>query len=331
MKFNAVAFATLALAACLSLASPSLGWAQSGTITYLKQHGLLLLSDQNSHEISTANAVGTGKTLLTASGVMPSWTPDGKIIFTSIKNGAQIAIMNADGSNQRQIGQLDQNIMIPIMPQESRNGLIVFLAVTPSGAQSIWKMQSDGSGLKQLVSSGMNPSQPSLALSGTWITFTSETNAPYHREIWRINTDGTGQKQLTFLGDPDYPDANASVISPDETMVAFFSGKESDQGTAGFTQDPATWGHRNLAVIPANGGTRRTLTSCKPITEQAINVRGPSDCVAADNPAWSPDSKWILHDTDRAGIWMVDVNGQNWQLLYPTSRGTERVPLKYTN
>ena len=183
-----------------------------GTASYIKQHGLLLITETDPHEpnitkgsIYKVRADGSGKTLLTASGAMPSWTPNGDVIFVSNRSGSpQVWIMKDDGSSARQIGQLEQSVMVPVMPQESRNGLIVFMAVTPFGAQSIWKMQSNGSGLKQLVGSDMIPSQPSLALSGTWITFTSETNNPYHREIWRINADGTGLRQLTFLGDPNY-------------------------------------------------------------------------------------------------------------------------------
>jgi Tol biopolymer transport system component len=182
-------------------------------------------------------------------------------------------------------------------------------------------MHADGSGMKEVA----RGTQPSLALSGTWISYTYETNDPYHRQVWRVNTDGTGMKPLTFLGDPDYPDANASNISPDEKWIALFSGKEADQGEAGKTQDPATWGHRNVAIIPADGGVRRLLTPCKPLQE----VTSSADCIAADNPAWTPDGTWLVFDTDKAGVWMIDVNGQNMQRLYETGRGPVRVPIRY--
>ena len=313
----------------------------SATSAYEKQHTLLLVNEMSSSgqagsafmaSVYTVHGDGTGKTLLTNDGGMPSWTPDGRVIFISNRSGSQqIWIMDEGGSNAHQIGNLSAN-MLPLMPQMGRKGLIVFMGADTTaeaaGNVGIWIMQKDGSGLNELV----RGQQPFLALSGTWITYTTQTDNPYHREIWRINTDGTGLKQLTFLGNPDYPDANASSISPDETMVAFFSGKEADQGPAGFTQSPLTWGHRNVAVIPATGGARRTLTPCKPVTSQAdINALGPDDCVAADNPAWSPDSKWIIFDTNHPGIWMIDLNGQNAQQLYSQSRGTERVPLKFSN
>src|SRR5436305_1099217 len=80
------------------------------------------------------------------------------------------------------------------------------------GTAAIWVMREDGSGLR-LLTTGM---QPSLAASGTWIAYTLQIDAPYHRQIWRIDTDGNNNQQLTSLGDPDYPDANAPNVSPDE-------------------------------------------------------------------------------------------------------------------
>jgi Tol biopolymer transport system component len=288
-------------------------------------------------------ADGAGKTLLTSSGGTPSWTPDGKVIFASNRSGSQqIWIMDADGSNAKQVGNLPASTL-PVMPQKGKNGLIVFMghAATPgpdangnNGNPGIWMMQSDGSGLKELT----RGQQPSLALSGAWIAYTLQTDTPYHREIWRVNTDGTGLKQLTFLGDdPDHPDANAASISPDEQTVGFFSGKESDEGAAGLTQSVFTFGHRDVAVVPATGGARKTLTSCRPVTTQAeleAATEASGNCIAADNPAWTPDSKWLIFDTGFStggGTWMVDINGQNYQQFYSQGRGTVRVPLKYTN
>ena len=229
--------------------------------------------------------------------------------------------MDADGGNLQQLSRLTGH-GVPAMAQMGLNGLVVFMEMRTQWEDNpiIWVMRRDGSGLAQIA----RGAQPSLARSGTWLSYTYETDNPYHRQIWRINTDGTGKRQLTFLGDPDYPDANASNISPDEKWIAFFSGKESDKGAAGLTPGPSTWGYRNVAIMPASGGARITLTHCLPLQKRSGN-----ECVAADNPTWSPDSQWILHDTDRPGIWIIDINGRQAQQLYPIGRGTVRIPLRY--
>jgi Domain of unknown function (DUF5050)/WD40-like Beta Propeller Repeat len=295
-------------------------------------NGLLVMTDAN-RTIYTVRGDGTGKKVLTTFGDSPSWTPDGKIIFVSHRSGSgQIWIMDEDGGNPQQIGQTTSN---PIMPQQARNGLIAFMG--GDQGDSIFTMKTDGSALRELVTHGM---QPSLALSGTWLAYTVQTENPYHREIWRINVDGTWLQQLTFLGDPDYPDANAPSISPDETMVAFFSGKAATQNSAGPTQSIFTFGHRDVAIIPATGGARNTITDCKPVTTWAeLIALGLSDCIVADNPAWTPNGQRIIFDQVMkkptvAGIivavtGIIDANGQNRQVFYPAPRGVVRVPIKY--
>jgi hypothetical protein len=319
------------------------------TAAYVKQHGLLLVSTSPGpgdpsadYSIYTTRPDGTGKTVLATEGGSPSWTPDGRVIFISNRSGSQqIWIMDVGGEGAggaegaRQIGNLSASIQ-PLMPQMAKNGLIVFMGsdpeTEPDGNTGIWMMQQDGSGLKELTR-GM---QPFLASSGTWVAYTYQTDNPYHREIWRINTDGTNNKQLTFLGDPDYPDANAPSISPDEQWIALFSGKESDRMVPGAPQQSVfTFGHRNVAIVPAQGGSRKTLTPCRPVTTQAemdAATEASGNCIAADNPAWTPDGKWLIFDTgfsDGGGTMLVDINGENFQSFYPTSRGIERVPLIY--
>jgi len=279
--------------------------------------------------IFTVRADGTGKTMLTGPGnEYPSWTPDGKIIFVSNRSGSpQIWIMDADGTNPKQIGNLNLNGHITRV-QMAKNGLIAFLHT----GDGIWLMQKDGSGLQELVKfeNGAGDA-PSLALSGSWLTYTAPADAtPGHNEIFRINTDGTGLKQLTFTGDPHYPDANASSISPDETRVAIYTGTESHPGDTGLTE------YHNIGVIPADGGARKLLTTCHPVKtqqEQEQMAHNPDDCVTSDNPSWSSDGQWIIYDRgslnpDAGGTWVMDFNGQNHQRLNPATAGGGSVPLE---
>ena len=309
----------------------------------IKQHGLLVMNDiVRSDPLNQANipvqpvsiftvrADGTGKKMLTGPGNQyPSWTPAGKIIFVSDRSGSpQVWIMDADGANPKQIGNVQMRRITRV--QMAKNGLIAFL----QPGDGIWLMQKDGSGLRQLVrfKNGAGDA-PSLAISGSWLTYTAPADStPGHNEIFRINTDRTGLKQLTYTGDPDYPDANASSISPDETMVAIYTGVESNP------ENPKSGplGYHNIAVIPAGGGPRRMLTRCHPVRtrqEQERMAMSPDGCVASDNPSWSTDGKWIIYDRgsfnpDGCGTWAIDLKGNNMQRLYPASPGGGSIPLR---
>jgi hypothetical protein len=303
-------------------------------------HESLLVMSGSDGRLFTVRGDGTDKTVLPRSGYSPSWTPDGKIIFVSTEvSPPQIVIASADGSNPHQVGNLTLDQNNPIAKPQLASGLIVFADVqgaptqtedNPGPQNGTWIMQQDGSTLRQLI---QHCTAPSLAASARFITCTMEIDK--HREIWRIDTNGTGLQQLTFPTDPDYPDGNASSISPDETTVALFSGKESDLGLNGFTQSILTWGHRDVGTIPAAGGPRRTITACTPVTTAAELQAFPAGaCLASDNPAWSPDGKSLLYDRGSpnagdSGTWMIDLDRQNLQRLYADTRGAGNVPMTY--
>ena len=298
--------------------------------------GVLLLDDMampGAHlEVTSFYSIradGTDQQMLTGPGNQyPSWTPDGRIIFVSNRSGsAQIWIMDADGTNAAQIGQIHPAIEITRV-QMASTGLIAFRA----GGDGIWLMEADGSNLREVVTFDHGAGDaPSLARSGTWLTYTAPApDTPGHNEIFRINTDGTGKEQLTFPDDPDYPDGNASAISPDESQVAIYTGVESHQGDT-----PLTWAHRNIGLIGPHGGTRTLLTACRPVTTQAeLDALTAADCITSDNPSWSTDGRWIIYDrgspnADGAGTYTIDSTGQHMQRLSPSFAGGGCVPFRF--
>lgn len=301
--------------------------------SYVKDHGRVLVNRMKS--ISVVGADGNER-VLTDDGLCPSWTPEGRVLFASTRSGSQqIWIMDDDGNNARQLTQLAADVA-PVMPQLARNGLIVFMGrdeqTQPDSNTGIWTMRENGTELKKLTR-GM---QPFIAPSGTWIAFTLQDDEPYHRQIWRMNVDGSGLEQLTFLGDSDYPDANAPAISADEETVAFFSGKESARAVPGAPPDSIfEWGYRNVALVPARGGARKTLTPCRPVrTMEELQATSPDtgNCVAADNPSWSPDGRWLLFDVGffkGTETWIVDTDARDFQRLLDEGRGVSRVPMRY--
>jgi Tol biopolymer transport system component len=291
-------------------------------------------NDRAASTVFTVNADGTNKMTITGAGnYYPSWTPDGRIILVSLRSGQpEIWLMNADGTNARQVGNLT---MAPALPEMARDGTIAFLSTSSSGSPAIMTMKSDGTDLQTVrLPTGMEPGAFSLAPSGGWIVFFNQTESPYHRELWRVNVDGTGLKQLTFPTNPNFPDANAPSISPDGRQIAFFYGKAANEGVAGLTQSVFTYGERNIGVMSADGGGITILTNCTPVTTQAqLNALTGSDCIAADNPAWTPDGGWLVYSrgstqASGSGTWLIRaVDGEDAQSLLPYG-GARGVPLQ---
>ena len=124
------------------------------------QNGRIAFSDTRDDpngEIYTIKADGTDTQRLTTdpgSDVKPSWSPNGqRIVFNRYSPGADIVVMNADGSGQTSLGPGYE-------PSWSPDGSkIVFVAIGECGDQSggIHTMNPDGTGRAFL---GCGPAGP---------------------------------------------------------------------------------------------------------------------------------------------------------------------------
>lgn len=123
----------------------------------------------------------------------PTWSPDGRMIaFASSRAGSrQLFIMNSDGSNIRQVTNLqDMGGRSSWSPDESR--LAFYMG--PAGDHNIYIINIDGTGLIQLTNGGDNLG-PSWSPDGNWIAFASFRDG--NNEIYIIHPDGTGLTRLT--------------------------------------------------------------------------------------------------------------------------------------
>jgi tol-pal system beta propeller repeat protein TolB len=122
----------------------------------------------------------------------PTWSPDGSMIaFASSRAGArQLFVMNADGSNIRQVTDLDnmggRNTWSP-------DGTKLAFYRGPAGDHDIYIINVDGTGLVQLTNGGDNLA-PSWSPDGNWIAFTTFRDG--NNEIYIMHPDGTGVTRL---------------------------------------------------------------------------------------------------------------------------------------
>ena len=123
----------------------------------------------------------------------PNWSPDGSMIaFASSRAGArQLFIMNADGSNIRQVTNLDN---MGGRSTWSPDGTKLAFYRGPAGDHDIYIINVDGTGLVQLTNGGDNLA-PSWSPDGNWIAFTTYRDG--NNEIYIMHPDGTGAVRLT--------------------------------------------------------------------------------------------------------------------------------------
>lgn len=119
---------------------------------------------------------------------IPSWTADGRILFSSNESGdADLYVVDADGSNRKQL-TFERNSN-ETEPAASPNGRYIVFVSDRSGEKSVYRVNPDGTGLKSLAPPTPDHPQwgPQVTPDGQWVLYTQFDNRP---TLWKVSIDG---------------------------------------------------------------------------------------------------------------------------------------------
>jgi Tol biopolymer transport system component/DNA-binding winged helix-turn-helix (wHTH) protein len=204
-----------------------------------------------------------------------SWTPDGRIVYSSIASGSwDIWVMNADGTNQK---QLTVGAKSNYGPSVSADGRYIVFVSNRAGAFNVWRMDADGSNPKQLTA-GTGENFAHVTPDGRWVIYAT-VGYGQDDHVWKVSIDGGDPVKLT-----DKP-ASWPFVSPDgKSFVCAY----------GFSPTSAP----KLAVIPTEGGQPVKLFDISP------GFRA--------NTVWLPDNRGIAFVDSRTGtnnVWVQPLGG----------------------
>jgi Tol biopolymer transport system component len=200
------------------------------------------------------------------------WTPDHRILFTSIVDKTPtIWVMNADGSNPKQLTPTGTSATIPSVTGDGR---VVVFESGREGVSEIWRVNADGSDLRQLTTCGKN-SSPSVSPDGKWVVYRSSCDTV--GSLWRISIDGGEPVRLT--------DKQVAWpwISPDGKWIA-----------CAYFFEPTKF---KLAMISIEGGPPAKVFEIPGQANFRYGVK------------WTADGKAIIYRDWVTGIWRQAIDG----------------------
>lgn len=233
---------------------------------------------------------GTSNTLLTLSGLEPAYytvsvvgttdgvisstdvkirvapipPPNGKIVYHTGGAGANIATVNADGTDKR---VLTSGGYSDLYPEWSPDGTKIAFSSNRQGTSSIYVMNADGSSVQRVTDDGGNDRYPTWSPNGQEIAF--ESDRAGSSEVYSINVNGTDLSRRTTNSRSE----SRLDWSPGGTKIAYMSSDAS--------------GDRDVYVLNVADGSETAITST------------PTDDF---NPEFSPDGERIAFSGYRSGI-----------------------------
>jgi eukaryotic-like serine/threonine-protein kinase len=232
----------------------------------------------NNSDWNQATQVTSGSRLDGREGV--AYTTRGQVVYSSsVNSNMDLWVMNADGSNQR---QLTTNTGDNSQPVATSDGRYIIFKSDRSGTANIWRMDVDGTNPKPL-SSGSGEADPHCTPDGKWVVYTLlGAGKP---TVWRVSIDGGAPEQII-----DKYTTNPSVSPDGESIACFYRDEHAN-------------GRMKLAVFKIAGGEpiRTFDTAGVPVFDAASSLL-----------RWTADGRtltYVVTVGDVSNLWSQPISG----------------------
>ncbi|MBF0337822.1 MAG: Tol-Pal system beta propeller repeat protein TolB [Nitrospirae bacterium] len=212
----------------------------------------------------------------------PRWSPDGKrLTYSAMKKGKwTINLLNFDTASETEIFSSKATDLVGDFTPD---GKALLLSSSSKGSPDIYMLQLNSKVLNPLTYADTIEVSPASSPDGRQIVYVS--NRSGSPQLYIMNSDGSDSRRLTFEGNYN----TAPDWSPAGDLITFCM-------TAG--------GRFQIATVKPDGSGLTVLTSAGNNEE----------------PAFSPDGRYIVFTSDRdgaKGVYAMSVNGEGQHRISP--------------
>ena len=179
-------------------------------------------------EIYVVNADGSNEARLTFDpgiDMSPNWSPDGRIFFTSNREGKrEIYSMNADGGGVRRFTTVGAKS--PAWSPDGSKVAFMSLSTEPGSTHNMFQVfvaDPDGGNVRMVTKDPPSSFNPCWSADGASIAFAVD-NLALESNIFQVDLNGGNRKRLTAGPKTD----EQAAISPDGSRLAFQSNRDGN-------------------------------------------------------------------------------------------------------
>lgn len=233
----------------------------------------------------------------TAVSITAGTGPTGKIVYTCEIAGAEICVINADGSGWRRLTNFQSASFYASLSPDGKYALFVN---SETGSKEIYEMNLETNDIKQLTHLNSEIGAPEISPDNKFILFTKKVSN--NAQVWIMSRDGSDPHALYSASGKDAHDA---AWSPDGSQIVFalgrgdsnklyildFNGREPRLINDTIdTRGRSDWSIGDLIVFDMGGPFQHDVYV---MDRQGKNLRKLSNGENSQGASFSPDGQWI--------------------------------------